>query len=92
MDSQPLFWKRMVIAREPGGPIVGCVGVEASLFNPVSGAVLRSGGEVTNVIDTAVESPHAAAEVPSAPTRRVRARGTCGQMVERSSATWSHEE
>jgi len=42
MDSIPLFWKRVIVAREPGGPIVGCVGIEASLFNSKSGVVFRS--------------------------------------------------
>lgn len=41
-QSQPLFWTRLILAREPDGTLVGCAGIEASLFDTITGAVLRS--------------------------------------------------
>jgi len=40
-ESQPLFWTRLILARDPDGKIVGCAGIEASLFDTKTGAVLR---------------------------------------------------
>ena len=38
-----LFWRELILARdEPGGLIVGCVGLEASLFDTITGAALQS--------------------------------------------------
>jgi len=52
---RPLFWKRMLVAREDDGSIVGCVGVEASLFDPLSGAVLRS-AQADRVLNTELDA------------------------------------
>jgi len=41
-ESQPLFFTRLILAREPDGKIVGCAGIEGSLFDTQTGAVLRS--------------------------------------------------
>jgi len=38
-----LFWNDLILGRDgPGGSIVGCVGVEASVFDTDTGAILRS--------------------------------------------------
>lgn len=42
-ETPSLFWSNLILAREgPDGPIVGCVGLEASMFDVRTGAVLRS--------------------------------------------------
>lgn len=42
-EMPSLFWNDLIIGRdEPGGPIVGCVGIEASVYDTITGAVLRS--------------------------------------------------
>ena len=41
--SKSLFETRLIVAREPGGAIVGCSGIEAALYDASIGQVLRSG-------------------------------------------------
>ncbi len=42
-ETPSLFWSDLILARdESSGKLVGCVGVEASLFDSATGAVLRS--------------------------------------------------
>jgi ribosomal protein S18 acetylase RimI-like enzyme len=42
-ETPSLFWNDLILARdEKSGKLVGCVGIEASLFDPSTGAVLRS--------------------------------------------------
>jgi ribosomal protein S18 acetylase RimI-like enzyme len=40
--SRSLFESRLIVARETGGAIVGCAGVEAALYEASSGQVLRA--------------------------------------------------
>ena len=42
-DSSSLFSSKLIVARDgSGGAVVGCAGIEGSLFDTASGAVLRS--------------------------------------------------
>ena len=40
--SKSLFETRLIVAREPGGSIVGCAGIEAAFYDPSQGQLLRS--------------------------------------------------
>jgi GNAT superfamily N-acetyltransferase len=40
--SKSLFAARLIVAREPGGSIVGCAGIEAAFYEATTGQVFRS--------------------------------------------------
>jgi len=40
--SKSLFGSQLIVAREPGGKIIGCAGVEAALYELTQGQVLRA--------------------------------------------------
>jgi ribosomal protein S18 acetylase RimI-like enzyme len=40
--NKPLFETKLILAREPGGKIVGCAGIEAAFYDPGRGDLYRS--------------------------------------------------
>lgn len=40
--SKSLFESRLIVAREPGGAIIGCAGVEAALYERAQGQIVRA--------------------------------------------------
>jgi len=52
--SKSLFETRLILAREPSGAIVGCVGIEAALFNPDSGLFFR-GDQADKLVRTELD-------------------------------------